>query len=804
MATILRHSGWEVHTTAGGGIDTNYSQKTPRSLTGRYSFCAIRSASASDSLSYTSIITDNGADTLDITFRFKLRVDELPTGGNGLLKVAGLRNNRSGFDVLLLVLDGSGYLNVYRGTSANAAVLLYTSAAPLDLDTEYLIEVIGRINSIVSQPGPNPPYDTDGYMAVRIDGSTVWSDNVVTVESPDAWHDYLATSWSSVTLCADVNTAFTATRAVVSFDDFACGVPTTMTDFLGDGYSVAVTGIDYGAELGWGIDDASLEYLCRDNVNGQGNAVGTVTSTSALDVFTVLCPSLTSFGVPGGANIRQVSVYVQPVGFMASMRAVLIVNGTTHYSASKSPQNTGEVYTEYTFPGVSVLPTDTIEIGMEKDNTATSRQMAHIWLSVEVDTFVEARPSRDVEVKVGTYTGNGSTQEIIIGFKPTFLLFWPVSNSSAISVAKTKSAKGWWLPACNFHTGAIGGANYIRDNLTEDGIILGLTSTVNDSGISYAVLAIRDPSFRVYQYSGTRGGLDGQVQPWVGEFVARPDVAFQWNLQNSNLDSHSRWPYHSGDQSKESSAASDADAAKADAIQAMDSNDVELGDAAGTGSTIVVCGFRDATFYDTQLVGVAQYTGDGSSSRTIALTGGLATKTPTWVMLTPDATRVAASPLTTTDYDCIATSGHASGRCTEMRNNTLKTAGTGITALGVGSIEVSGNYNISGVVYSLLIFADGEDIEPITDSEWPESPNDEEMPRNPPEEETDWMIDWPDDAPGLLGVVARANRYEPDPEPVDGRMFWVSCEQRSFPVDDHTIEFKVPYESREFDSLEEF
>jgi hypothetical protein len=159
------------------------------------------------------------------------------------------------------------------------------------------------------------------------------------------------------------------------------------------------------------------------------------------------------------------------------------------------------------------------------------------------------------------------------------------------------------------------------------------------------------------------------------------------------------------------------------------------------------------------------------------------------------------------EYDCIWCESHAAETSSKKSQGGLNSAGRGVKSVGAGEFELHGShYNVAGVTYTYVAIAEGVDEPPQTVVTFPPPGTvntcpwrEDDSPTCDPKYPT-----WPEDTPGLLGVVVGIRQYVAPNTPLDDRTYKVACEQRGFPVREEQREFPVSCEQRTFDALAEY
>lgn len=113
-------------------------------------------------------------------------------------------------------------------------------------------------------------------------------------------------------------------------------------------------------------------------------------------------------------------------------------------------------------------------------------------------------------LKVGTYTGTGSAQNITgCGFDPVFVMIRcddaSINSAGVISYTQLGSDKSFDIGVSNTPL-----TNYVTGFIT-DGFSLGTVDNVNKSGVTYYYMALDGDSSNVWQYTYTGTGVSGKT-----------------------------------------------------------------------------------------------------------------------------------------------------------------------------------------------------------------------------------------------------------------------------------------------------
>jgi hypothetical protein len=710
--------------------------------------------------------------------RFYIKLMRLPSGGDGELALFAPRGASEAIEPFFLTVNSSGYIKAYLLGNGGTPVHVGTSTNPLTLRAWNRIDVGLLFNTETSQPLPNPPYESNGGFSVAIDGVVEIEYSAVLAGSGNGIHNNAAGNYFiGYAFLGLSNTRYaaygvgTATSGDWFLDDIAVGVGTDRSDYIGAGHVLGLTGTGIGTKTGWSVTPTTAEILCVDSTqlaySGGSTGVDRLASAVALDEVSVALPTLASLGAASVPRCAVVQVMAELSAFTG--KAILGVNGVfdTSKDCTAGASTYGSAYFSGTSHGIAAI-TDALEIGIQKDNNANNRFIDHMILQVEVASYTRPDRGSDVEFVQSTYTGNGGIQSLTTGHDADVVIIMdPTGTSNAGMYILGRSVDHW--PA---------GAFAVRGNITTKGpskcrlhstgfVVIG--SSLNTSGKVYSVLSIKDPNRRFVRQLSTRtqssAAGDNLDVRWL-EFGANdsgvPDLVLSHQQAPITAAQLQRWQYHAADECKEANTNTDAANSRANLLQDMDADGLELGYGWATEGALHAWGFCDDTFSAVPLIYAGNFTGT-AAAQTISLPAPYNTLTPSLILMSA----IPGDGLDgNAEYDGWWCNEHAAGRCSRLFSNSLLNAGNGITSVGVGEFGLanSAQLNASGKTYYYVVFFEGEDVFSTT---------------SPPIEDDS---DWPDSALGLLGLYVQALKYLSTPIPEFERSGQVSCEQRTFPV----------------------
>jgi hypothetical protein len=297
----------------------------------------------------------------------------------------------------------------------------------------------------------------------------------------------------------------------------------------------------------------------------------------------------------------------------------------------------------------------------------------------------------NLQIKVGTYTGNGvdDTQITGIGFRPDFII---VKGVGTHAVMRTKSMLGDSTGYLATATSNL--ANSIQEILN-DGFMIGTDATVNTNAVVYYYMAIRGISaqnyFRVGRYTGN--GADDRNYTG-GDINFTPEFAIIKRDGATNADW--RGPTLIGD----ATGVFNNVGVQTDRIQAFISNGFQIGTNNEVNSNNQTHHFLAMKTYPGMLAS-GTYVGTGVAGKTVTGIGF----SPDFLIVKREG--VSVGVLTTSNSTPSSYQMSASGALSG-----------GITALGVDGFTVgsAGQVNTNGDTYHYIAFKAGDFSLPLSRS----------------------------------------------------------------------------------------
>jgi hypothetical protein len=711
--------------------------------------------------SYHNGVPLSGYSSKNLYQRMYLQLETLPSDGDGMICLMQARQNLNSNCCYGIWLDSTGHLLLVNYNSSSYDIVA-TSTNTLSLHQWYRIECGVHLNTAAQVGGA--PYESNAWLEVRVDG-TQWAYYTASSYATNTGiHITTSTAYwqfSYFGLTTRAHTGFSGATATDCYG-FMDSLAVATGDWIGEGYVGCITPTSPGSVSGWGVTTANDELAYIDHYS---DATGEkYTSTTALDEVTFTLPTLESLGY-GTPRFVQVAILSGSTAYTGEY--VIKINGVT----TRVSGTIGSGVWRFADMPVTIQPTDTVEVGIRKDNTATSRMFTRVALYFETDTYNPPVVDDTVSIAYGSYTGTGADQAVTVGFEPDLIIITSVANYHPWFWCRTASRTN--MPAWQIGGVAASNAGAIFCRMTSTGFtVRDSNANSNAVGTTYDWIAVKDRTQRVVCYGAAPywSGLDDWDVTLKGSAGFTPTTVIAKG-QSRTVSIGSEWlrgPGHTGDQSNKWAAALVGDYAKAGGLQAVGSGTFQLGDAVYAVSIEFVCyvAVRDTNWLTNSLWRTYTYTGNGSSPRDIALPSDMLTKTPRWLLVQ------AAEYPGSNKYGYIKSPSMVAGGSKSLAAN----QGTvGITGWDVGEFTVDGDLNANGKVYNVFVMADGDDENSFITANAPLITF----------EIRTLGIWWPGlvTAPRTWPVQCEQRYFPVEPE---NRTHRVGCEQRTFNVDPWT------------------
>lgn len=462
--------------------------------------------------------------TNQIWYRFWIRMRRYPQYvADTFGQAAGLAGQMQGLSSCRNTIEGGvgqglaitsgGYLHfINHGNLTNATLdHLWVCPFPLTLFTWYKIEVFHH-----NERGTSTPFPPLGIFRVIVSDTN----NVVLADSgqrgPGVGTSGFGINANQNTYGVLIGDAFTSTNHGMDYDlshiaiDDAIGL--TVNDRIPDSRVTRVPVVATGTYQQWPNGNRSVEARGIYNSSGGQEVVSIVGPTGGRKYQTYRVKNLRSCGITGTIYHFRAMYGVTATGTPSgNYRGVLIVNGVIHETPSALPLGTTDKC--YWFPGVTITPDDTIEIGVSHDTTSGTSSLGPLALIVDHDSPVTEIQTSDFQVGSVSWTGLGANtgQTIDLPFVPNFVYVHAKTTQPDPFTGGGAPGCYWWDTMTSFHFGLSLGPR--RDQIrvvidrqanTAQLQMAGDFDEFNTAGIEYYAVLIRDPTNRVMARGYTR------------------------------------------------------------------------------------------------------------------------------------------------------------------------------------------------------------------------------------------------------------------------------------------------------------
>ena len=682
-------------------------------------------------------------------YRLYIRVDKYPESGKRCWFLKA--DQRC---ALTLEANGKVSFDNYAGLGYTT---LDTTTATLALGTWTRVELHVKCNSLAAS-APNPPYENNALVEVRFDGT-----DVLTIDRSGVQPSYGIDVYNAVMGQLQYGQFYTpGMTGVLAFyhlDDLAMEAGTEAT-WVGPSHSARIVPSGPGTYTGF---DVSTTWLSL----GRGSA-GNIPSlypisTAGTDKMSVEFEptSPVGQGFLASTPVRSAKAMVWGRHDIGEDIKIGIRHNGTDYWCDRTVNTTGRLLGFVLDSLSGATCGDTWEVIVDA-NGITDLEIYHVQLSLEV---VGDEPSlgTDIETKTGYYNGNGTQQVIDVGFM-TDLLFIGILN-----VPYGETPTGSNIPIVSMlaqtadytqlnGTGGIG--DFIAARPNGFGVWGNSSNDYNGSGKCYYWLAIKDPSWRVWDLgewpnSGTSTVDDVTISTrdttGIPELVmaSLPGSAGSGSLRHYSL-------IFTGDQCYRWSGGTANPVS--DYIQSQSAGAFQIGTGlSSVGTHVRYLATKSRTLYSSALLhDCVAWVGDGTGERSIP--ADLGGRTPVFSFVIGDqasygnSARFSAWPAS---YSC---------RVSAASLDTLSIVGEGPNELVVGE-----RHNANGVQYFAMVFAEGVDVDTYIAG-----------------------------VAGLLDIEVDAAAPWWPGHIISQRTYPVQCEQRYFPVEPEDRTVQVGCDQRRF------
>lgn len=676
--------------------------------------------------------------------RFYFRIRQAP-GANGLY-IWHQRNNiasggtSEGSPAGHITVNSDGTLSLWNQGNNATPVLILTTPNSYNDRRWHILKLVIQYNS----NGNQPLNSSNAKLGISIDDPlpstpiATWLTAPTTQVSgviplPNLGFNYGGNQGASGTLIFNSASSSVVGNdgGIVDIDDWVADSEVVPTN----GFISVLRPTALGTFQQWDAQDYRPFLIQPYSTSNNGNDVSTVATTGGKKLSVLVEPGTTySVGTIKSAAVVVFGGIVRP-----NWKTFVIVNGVevdsvvnTNSSSSagfKDPSN-GATYPGNAFflGNVAVATwsaTDIIEVGVQDGNTGAGTSfVSGMSLILEHEAVDPPLPvsTGEIQIVTGSYTGNGTIQDVSLPMVPHFLLLKPVGASGAIWHTKMDSTGTYSQSANNADYGSNGLAG-IRNN-TDGTSIFSVVNRAfnvqktNDNGVLVRYLAIRDPRRRMVLFGADAFDSASTSVSGKGDNVTvtfdKADFTPEAMLALGQFFSAASPPHlfyrgtaHVGDSSTPIDASSSA--AIADGIQSMSTGTMQLGSLLLHSSInwMNYSAFRTLNvFSQNRLCSIGNYTGDGAVTRTITFP---------FPLYDTGMVFVVSHGAFDKQYRFkgeIGTSSHNWGGV--LRNSTNGSI-TDLTTTGF--TIANGNLsllNSIGVIYDYIAFANGIDPAPVT------------------------------------------------------------------------------------------
>lgn len=496
----------------------------------------------------------------------------------------------------------------------------------------------------------------------------------------------------------------TSTNVNLTFDDFAlwksyARIGAGVSFFLlanATGTAHTMTGDAYNVSQQWYSNDGQT-YLSY--VAGQTGHL--------------LFP--TAYAEGARSNIRHLIVNWSGANGTANCQVEPIIAGRSLGAKTKS--GAGDLYLAWPLSEIGTWnPTDQVEVKITVTSVSGSARIYNMFLSVECETFDFPTLDETYNCVTGTYIGNGTTQEITVGFRPQLIIVAANNVGSVTSQDMIKIEAGFpWTHEFNGVSPATlplyGKSIPI---ISSTGFRAHGPESSNTAGHSYSYLAIRDGGQRImFRYLAPSIPAPPKTVKFFRDFTNEqlnwtPDWIFCFPRSYAqNMTTVDSWIGPASTTSFKTGTVSAA------LIAGDFINSVTVGQASisttMTASNSVgqqFFGFQEGGFTSTtQLVKCVSWTGTGTSTTQTIAVPDVGNKVPCFIWMdvsdTTTANRAQAG---------MWIKGMVGGN----RYNGVSWTTTEIRSVSAGAFVVGNDSNKLGVPYQALVLVEGTDSAPAT------------------------------------------------------------------------------------------
>ena len=253
-----------------------------------------------------------------------------------------------------------------------------------------------------------------------------------------------------------------------------------VTAFDSDGFTLDNSSLNYnGASenyVSWNWKANSIPTI---NTDGSVQSLVSANQAAGFSIVRFKTPSTDNFSVGHGLGAAPDLVFYKCRSQTSSWTVYDSISGATKYLLLN---------------GAGAQQTDSLPFNdTEPTSTVLNLGSATVWWATNAEYIAYAFKSISGYSKIGTYTGNGSTQSITgVGFQPSWLMIKQINDSNSWRIFD--SARGLSAPQTLFAnlTSPDDSESNTVSSFDSDGWTMGSQQGVNDSGDTYLYLAVAE------------------------------------------------------------------------------------------------------------------------------------------------------------------------------------------------------------------------------------------------------------------------------------------------------------------------
>ena len=253
-----------------------------------------------------------------------------------------------------------------------------------------------------------------------------------------------------------------------------------VTAFDSDGFTLDNSSLNYNGAaenyVSWNWKANSIPTI---NTDGSVQSLVSANQAAGFSIVRFKTPSTDNFSVGHGLGAAPDLVFYKCRSQTSNWTVYDSISGATKYLLLN---------------GAGAQQTDSLPFNdTEPTSTVLNLGSATVWWATNAEYIAYAFKSISGYSKIGTYTGNGSTQSITgVGFQPSWLMIKQINDSNSWRIFD--SARGLSAPQTLFAnlTSPDDSESNTVSSFDSDGWTMGSQQGVNDSGDTYLYLAVAE------------------------------------------------------------------------------------------------------------------------------------------------------------------------------------------------------------------------------------------------------------------------------------------------------------------------